>query len=646
MVDALAKLDKYGGVIIADVVGMGKSFVGSKILQYLKKHDRSKPLIICPPHLEDMWRGYLKDFEIYGEVISRYKIGMKDDPLKQHSHCDVILIDESHNFRNTGTNSYDALSTFMDGKTDDSKVVMLTATPISNSIKDLKNQLKLFPSERISNIPPLGTNSLDEYFKGLETPSKTVTPEGAIKIQELLKHILIRRTRTQIVKRYAEPDGKRWYLEQDGGRKYFPERHLQNPEEYDADKVYNSNYELIETAIRDLILARYAPGRYLKVEYEDVKKYEKLVNTARPLIGIVRTTLLKRMESSIKAFESSVRNYQEGYRIFRDELKKGRIPVGKEFHDEIYKKITNDDYDDTEFGEAISSLKDQYDIEAFDVDLWIKEIEKDLAKFAQIVGHLSGKPFVERDDKLHKLASLIDRYDEKILIFSESAVTTKYIYDYLKAEFKERKIAQIDSKQDSKTKSKMIKQFDPKHNKATIPEHEQIDILISTDVLSEGVNLHAGRIVINYDFHWNPVRLIQRVGRVDRIGSEHSKIEIFNFLPTTKIDATLSLKERVSNKIRTIRQIIGTDQQILESSEPLDAKNVSEIYDQNDGILDYGLGGGGEVCWILPFLHQKNVPGRSKRIRRRESIMKTSRLVLGTCLAATCCISHVKLSRP
>jgi superfamily II DNA/RNA helicase len=590
--DAIQKLENYGGVIIADVVGMGKTFMGSAILKHLKENNRSKPLIICPPHLMGMWKDYLEKFGVYGEIESRYKIGMEENILQKYTHCDVILIDESHNFRNSNTNAYKALLAFMEEKMDDAMMIMLSATPISNSINDVKNQLKLFPSERLEKIPSLGTASLDEYFRGLEDKSG-LSSEGVEKIRELLKHILIRRTRTQIIKKYAKPDGNRWYLEQHEGRKYFPKRNLHNPEEYDADKVYNNAYESIENAIEELNLARYAPGKFIKKEYVEDKKYQDLLHTTQPLVGIVRTSLLKRMESSIKAFDASVKNYVTGYRLFRKQLDKGIIPIGKEFHDEIYKKLQYDDYDDDQFEENLLKIKSKYDVNAFDVDLWKKEIDEDLNKFAQIIGHLSGEEFEKRDDKLHKLRDLIEKYDEKILIFSESAVTVEYIYKYLHSEFPKLKMEHIDSKQETKKKNEFVKRFDPKNNGSKISKDNELDILISTDVLSEGVNLHAGRIVINYDFHWNPVKLIQRVGRIDRIGSEHELIDIFNFLPTTKIDATLSLKDRVANKIRTIRKIIGHDQQILEASEIIDERSSTMIYnpDENDdGVLDSNIG--------------------------------------------------------
>ena len=595
--NAIKKLDKYGGVMIADVVGTGKSYIGSAILKHLKENNRSKPLIICPPHLKEMWQDYMRDFEVYCEIESRYKIGMEDNILKRYTNCDVVLIDESHNFRNSNTNAYKALLAFMEEKTEEARIIMLSATPISNSITDLKNQLRLFPREMLLQIPPLNNTTLDEYFKGLEGSKSDIRTEADTKIRELLKYILIRRTRKQIMEKYAKKDGKRYYLEKDGGRKYFPKRKLNNPREYDVDKVYNNSFDMIQSAIENLTLARYAPGNYIKEEYlnesnPDYKKYADLNNTTKPLVGIVRTSLLKRMESSIMAFSSSVEHYQEGYKEFRKQLDNNKVPIGPDFHDEIYKKIAYDgeDYDDDDYEKRMAKIPSQYDIKAFDVERWKKDMATDINNFASIKGNLVAQSeYTKFDDKLHTLVNLINGMDQKkILIFSESAVTAKYIYKYMKKELKPaRRIEQIDSKQGNTEKNALVRRFDPKNNNATdIPKSKEIDVLISTDVLSEGVNLQAGKTVINYDFHWNPVRLIQRVGRIDRIGTEHETIDVINFLPTNKIDESLSLKERVANKIDTIRRIIGHDQQILESTEALDSNGVEDIYTGNENVLD------------------------------------------------------------
>ena len=592
--EAIRTLDEYGGVIIADVVGTGKTYVGCSIMKHLKTHQHAKPLVICPPHLQDMWEDYMGSFEIYGEVESRYKIGMDDKVLRRHTHCNVILVDESHHFRHHYTNAYRALSSFMDDKTDEARVILLTATPISNTIKDLKNQIKLFPAEGLERIPVAGASDLDEYFRGLEDPDRVVSEEGTAKIQDLLRHVLIRRVRGQIIERYAKADGDRRYLEHPDGPKYFPKRRLQNPSEYDVDKVYNDAFEPIEEAIGELRMARYVPGKYIREEFMDREKYRDLASISAPLASIARSTLLKRMESSIKAFDTSVKNYQRGYRLFRAQLERGVVPIGREFKDTIY-KMTGGDYGEEEYEKDIAAIAPQYAIGAFRVDEWKADIDWDLKKLAEIMGHLQGAEYTKRDDKLHKLRDLIRGLDEKVLVFSESAETARYIHGYLQKELPGRRMEQIDSKKGQREKMAAVRRFDPAHNRGDpVPAGRELDVLISTDVLSEGVNLHAARVVINYDFHWNPVRLIQRVGRIDRIGSEHAEIDILNFLPTAKIEAALSLRERVANKIRTIRRIIGADQRILEATEDIDEQGVSDIYDPQggDSVLDPKLRGG------------------------------------------------------
>ena len=625
--NAIKKLDKYGGVMIADVVGTGKSYIGSAILKHLKENNHSKPLIICPPHLKEMWQEYMRDFNVYCEIESRYKIGTDDQILSRYTNCDVVLIDESHNFRNSNTIAYRTLLAFMEDKTDEAKIIMLTATPISNSIKDLKNQLRLFPREMLLQIPPLSNTTLDEYFKGLEGSMSDIKGDADAKVRELLKYILIRRTRKQIMEKYAKKDNARYYLEKDGKKNYFPRRKLMNPSEYDVDKVYNNSFEMIRQAIEELTLARYAPGNYINEDYlkesnPDHKKYKDLNNTTKPLVGIVRTSLLKRMESSIMAFACSVRHYQEGYKEFSRQLDLGKVPIGPDFHDEIYKKIAyeGEDYDDDGYEKRMAEIPSQYDIKAFDVDGWKRDMVKDINLFSSIMGNLVDQSeYTKYDDKLHTLVRLVNDMDrDKILIFSESAITAKYIYEYMKKELKPtRRIAQIDSKQGNREKNGLIRRFDPKNNSADIPQSKEIDVLISTDVLSEGVNLQAGKTVINYDFHWNPVRLIQRVGRIDRIGTEHEIVNIINFLPTEKIDETLSLTERVSNKIETIRRIIGHDQQILESTEILDQKSVQNIYAGNEDVLDSDIT---SVIDLVESKSERDADRIKKDLTKRERI--------------------------
>lgn len=592
--DAIGRLDRYGGIIIADVVGMGKTYVGTAIMKYFRDTERTKPLVICPPHLIDMWKKFMNQNGIHGKAVSRHKAG-RDGFLDPYDHCDVVLIDESHNFRNSNTSSYRGLLSFLEEKADGFKVILLSATPISNTVTDIKNQLKLFPPSGLENLPVPGSGNLDEYFKGVEKDG-VLTADGKEKVRELIKPILIRRTRSQILAKYAEydKDKKSHYMTNSSGEpQYFAKRKLRNPKEYDVDKVYDNNYEGILDAIQGLRMARYAPGKYVLEQFKETNPYRDLISTGKPLVGIARTLLLKRMESSIKAFSVSIKHYQKGYSQFRDLLKKKKIPVGPEFGDEIYKSLDEDDND--KFLATVEDIESRYDFKAFDTQLWLKDLNHDIGEFAKIQGLLGMRDFSHKDDKIHKLSTLIKSHDEKILIFTESAVTAKYIYEYVVDKFKNRRIEQIDSKDRQKRKNECVRRFDPENNGRQAGQHDEIDVLISTDVLSEGVNLQAARVVINYDFHWNPVRLIQRVGRIDRLGTKHAVIDIFNFMPTSKIDEKLGLEEKVKNKIETIRKIVGHDQQILSPTEIIDDVSTLSIYDpssrkDDESVLSADIG--------------------------------------------------------
>lgn len=629
---ALQKINEYGGVIIADVVGTGKSYIGGALLSHLCS-DGIRPLIICPPHLVDMWKAYARQFGVRNAaVVSRFDLGMDDDgepKMDQYDDCNIILIDESHNFRYTNTESYRGLAAFMESRVRKTSVIMLTATPISNTVRDVKNQLALFPKESITSLPELEGSTLDSYFKGIEDPTtRHVTADGAKKIREILRHVMIRRTRIVIQEKYATKDGERFYLELGDKRKYIPEQNITNPKEYNPDNIYKNVYkgtdsfEDLMNTIGELNLARYAPGRYIKKEYLDDrpsnKPYRDLEHLTGSLLGIVRTSLLKRMESSIAAFDSTVKHYKTGSELFLEALENGTVPIGDRYSTDIYKYMVIEDDSEKGQQEDLDRIKkmleepSKYDINAFRIEEWKRAIMSDVEAFTRISGlTVDKKAFTRYDDKLRVLERIIedniDDGDYKLLIFSESSITVKYVHDHLKKYLKEHhvgkeeKITWIDSSRSRSEKSMIVRSFDtennppPKGKKNT----DKYDILVSTDVLSEGMNLQAAKRVINYDFHWNPVRLLQRIGRINRIGSKFPEVDVINFLPTSQVEAHLGIREKVGNKIRTMRKIIGMGGgEILELGEiepddDLDEEGAANCFDgsleKEDGILDMAL---------------------------------------------------------
>ena len=625
VIDSLSALEKYGGIIVADVVGLGKSYIGVTILKYLQERDRTNALIICPPQLQDMWREYVDLNDINARIISRGKLSTGKYNLNRFSSCNLVLIDESHNFRNRGTNAYEAVEAFT--LKNSPKVILLTATPLSNSILDLKHQLQLFPGGDETRIPPADEVGLEQFFRILKADSEGGYTEL---LREFLHHVMIRRTRKFIIENYAERDeNDRPYITVNGKKQYFPERNLSNPEQYDIDEVYTGKYDSIAKLLGkdSLKLARYIPGYYLHDQYKDKEPYSELFNLFAPISGLVRIALLKRMESSVAAFASSIRHYKKSHEIFLEYLNEGIMPIGKDFSKTIYEAVTDINESDKDI-EINPKSKSRFDIKAFDIDKLKEDLIHDIGIFSEIESRIP-KNLENRDDKLHKLTKLVsDHADEKILVFTESKVTAEYIGNYLRNNVKEidKKLAIITST--SKNKMKTVKRFDPEHNPGDDHVEDPLSILVSTDVLSEGVNLQVGRMVINYDFHWNPTKLIQRVGRIDRIGSPHDEIDIYNFLPNPKLEGDLNLKQIVEDKIKEIDLFVGKDNPILTNDEQVNKKSMYAIYSERDeNILDADI----EMSFNAPLFEAdiKNI--RKPDIREKiESLPYGIRSTVGS----------------
>ena len=585
VIDSISSLEKYGGIIVADVVGLGKSYIGFTILKYLQDRDKTNALIICPPHLIPMWEEYSDMNNINAKIISRGKLGRDNFSLDKYSNCNLVLIDESHNFRNSGTKSYNMLESFM--IKNNPKVILLTATPLSNDLLDIKHQLKLFPNGNETSIPPADEVGLDEFFKRFSKDKLQTHKEV---FRDFLHHVMIRRTRKYIIENYTENDeNNKPYITVNEKRQYFPKRIMSNPEQYDIDKVYIGKYASIEKLLgnQSLKLARYVPGKYLRPEYQNDEKYINLFKAPKSLEGLIRTSLLKRMESSVAAFADSIKHYKLGCKRFKEYLQDGKMPIGKEFSKEIYDTIIDMSEGEEDIDFTIPDIELKYDIQAFDIGRLQEDIISDIKKFNEIES-LIPKNKEKDDDKLHKLVKLIRaNIDKKIIVFTESKVTAEYIGKYIKNEIKEisDKMAIVSSSSDKKMD--IVRRFDPDNNPGKKNITDPISLLISTDVLAEGVNLQTGQMVINYDFHWNPTKLIQRVGRIDRIGSQHDEIEIINFLPNPDLEEKLNLKKIVELKISKIHDIIGMGNPILTDKEQVNTDAMYAVYDERDeDILD------------------------------------------------------------
>ncbi|MBC7334341.1 MAG: helicase, partial [Actinobacteria bacterium] len=578
---AINILEKYNGVFISDVVGLGKSFIGSAIIDYYHKRGK-RALIICPPRLMEMWKHYDTYYDLGAEILSMGMLSQDNGfgIINKYKDKEIILIDESHNFRNSENNRYRNLLEFLSQHKDKNqkKLVLLTATPQNNSPYDVYNQIKLFHHEDETNIPITPSNLRDFINNVIEKK---------VSFQALLQRLLIRRTRSHIKKYYSD--------EKINGKPIvFPRRNIPEPILYSIEQVYHNMYSEILDYFKHLTFARYNLFNYVKKEFRDKSPYKELQSAGKNLRGFVKVLLLKRIESSIFAFKSTISNLikiHKKYLYAIDNL--SLLPIGDSVQNLIY-SVDDISDDSLDFGSELESLlsksKEKYEISCLEIEKLKEDLNKDLEIFEKIKGIIENIT-PDKDDKLIKLKEKIEEIrrekgnSEKILIFSQYADTVKYLYDQLKDLFG-NEIEWATSK--SENLAKIVARFAPIANEASDEDkNNPVNILISTDVLSEGQNLQDCSIIINYDIHWNPVRLIQRVGRVDRIGSEKDEIYIFNFFPEAELEENLRISERVSRRIQEIHNFFGEDGKYLDDREILNEKDMYAIYDARDeGILD------------------------------------------------------------
>ena len=319
---ALTFFERYRGVIIGDVVGLGKTYVGIALLKYLQL-EGYRPLIICPPSLVSMWEKFCEDYEVDAKTLSRGMLSQENFDLYadyRYRSRDLVLVDESHHFRNNNSRQYENLAQFMHAN--DARAILLTATPYANTPMDIKHQVQLFHPSTITQIPPANESNLDTYFKDVKNDKADLV--------EFLRNIMIRRTRRYVIKQWGgtDHDGQK-YITMGNRKMYFPRREMKTLR-YDVNKVYKRKYATIVSYLDEdnLTLARYGLGDYLKPEYKNVEPYKDLNAAGQKLVGLIRILLLKRMESSIEAFKSSIKHYITTHTIFIKLLEEGIMPLG------------------------------------------------------------------------------------------------------------------------------------------------------------------------------------------------------------------------------------------------------------------------------------------------------------------------------
>lgn len=558
---ALRILEKYDGVFISDSVGLGKTWVGKKLLEHFGYFQRKKCLVVAPAQLKEMWENELHSIQVAARVETMESMGRKDFDWTQYSDVEVVLIDESHNFRNYNQR-YSALSRIMSAGRR-KKAVLLTATPINNSVFDLYNQIMLFARGE-GYFARAGIPHLRSYFiRALEDGD----------LLNLLEEVMIRRTRQFIKQEFPEDTI-------DGEPVRFPRREL-HTERYNLEAVLPGIYRQVAEIFEGLVLAVYNPEAFLTAPSE-ADKYESLRNEA--LIGLIKSLLLKRFESSVEAFRLSLRRQIAFHERFIEELMHGRLLTGKD-----YRRLLA--LENEEEASALLETLPSVDASAYRklelAHVAAEDLER-LRKMLRLVEPLTE----ENDPKINKLVELIrERPGKKIVVFSYFQDTTRYLERAFRGvhapHLEAVRWEVVDGSVSPKRRSAILRRFAPKSHKAQIPPEEELDLLLATDVLSEGQNLQDADTVINFDLHWNPVRMIQRAGRIDRLGSPFEVIHIHNFFPEEGLEEMLGLLERLMEKIIQIDKNVGLDASILgEVINPKTFNALRRIKQEDASVAD------------------------------------------------------------
>ncbi|MBT5015926.1 helicase [Candidatus Peregrinibacteria bacterium] len=555
-------LEEYGGVFLSDVVGLGKTYMASMLAQHID----GRNLVLAPPALLDRsnpgsWPNVFEDFQIRQ---SRFEsIGKLDQLLKTDlSKYKNVFIDEAHRFRTETTASYEKLARICRGK----RVILVTATPLNNSPKDILSQIKLFQKGKKSTIPNMPDiesffsrldgkirkldrkEDRDEYLESVKMNSKEIR-------EKVLKYLMIRRTRTEISKYYKDDLAAQ--------KLKFPK--VENPKpfyykfnEYE-NEVFTKTLQLFNNEFK---YTRYTPMLYHK---GGVSHSEELGQ--RNMGKFMKILLIKRLESSFYAFKQSIDRFIWSYESFINEFEEGNVYMSKKHSNKIFEFLENED------DVAIQKLIDDDKAERHESKEFSPEFEVDLHNDLAVLKEVKAMwDQVTRDPKLTSLKERLESSpklrDKRLIIFTESKETAEYLEAKLKDAGKS--VIVYTGSSGSAVREKVIENFDAnvRHPK------DDYQILIATETLSEGVNLHRSNVVINYDIPWNPTRMIQRVGRINRVDTKFDEIFTYNFFPTDESNDEIKLKEAAELKIGAFIEMLGNDARLLTEGEEVKSHDL------------------------------------------------------------------------
>ena len=587
--EGFSLLQKHRGFFLSDVVGTGKTIIATLIAKKLFNYDLhkyegkiNKTLIIAPQTIRDDWEKVLKDFGLpnYLFLPNRSFHWLYEKPAYDPRSFDLIIVDEAHKFRSNTADSYNELQKLCktptnfkldDGSILEKKIILISASPLNNSPEDIKNQILLFQDGKnstleISNIDYFFNQKIKQYKALSKEQDKQVIKEqvkdiyGSIR-EKIISQIMIRRTRTDLM------NIEQYKKNLDDQKIIFPKVGKPNKVFYILEKNLEELYDKTFIIISKLNYVIYDEIKNLNPEAR--KKYEIPEVAYSALADIMKTLLVKRLDSSFEAFKQSLYNFlvKLKSKIKQFENKKIFILPGlksidiseyvlEDREEELEKILLNDDskgdiYKPEDFNkDFLKKLKQDYELIEPLYDQW-KDVKED-PKYEILINNLKNNLFKKPLNT-----------GGKVVIFSEAKVTTDYLLNRLKKDGFE-KILNIDASNRHKLKSKLQTEFDENFDGE---KENNYNILITTEVLAEGINLHRSNIIINYDTPWNSTRLIQRIGRVNRIGSKADKIHVFNFFPTSNVEGDIKLEQKAFLKLQSFHEALGEDSQIYHEAE-------------------------------------------------------------------------------
>ena len=657
---AARHLERRGGVVLGDVVGLGKTLMATAVARIFQEPPFSyETLVICPKNLVTMWEGYFHKHRLIGKVISITQL-TEIENLRRYR---LVIIDESHNLRNREGERWKVIRDYIDRNA--SKCILLSATPYNKEYADIGNQLRLFlgPDSEVGARPESYlarecNGRLEEFTLKHQCKINTLAAfeksEHADDWRELMRLFMVRRTRSFIEKNYAITDcacgtpvaasldscpkckkekdaTARRYLKLGSGEKfYFPKRIPKNLDFKVDEKNPDDQFaRLYSTEVVDIIsglsLPRYGLGFYPdekekpNLGKDEAEIINKLYKGGRRLIGFCKTNFFKRLESSGEVFLLSLRRHIVKNYVFIHALENGLvIPIGR-YQNEFSPREVDQDIEfelDTNSSAGLNELsaiteldfkklgQEHYQIlrhrndknvnwirpTAF-LDKLLQDLLSDSKKLISILSSV-GQWNPQKDAKLAKLLEFITtkHKDQKVLVFSQFADTVSYLGRELQ-NAGVKKFAAVTG--DDEDPSRYAKRFSPTSNtdnsnpKSLVSESDTLRVLVATDTLSEGQNLQDSHIVVNYDLPWAIIRLIQRAGRVDRIGQKAEQIYCYSFIPADGVEKLIRLRSRVLQRLKENGDVVGSDEQFFEDEDSNGSK-VKDLFTEKSGILDDG----------------------------------------------------------